>query len=705
MEKSKGGLIFREDNKYYLGIIVKGNSKNFNEYPVPNDNNDVIEKMEYLEMGNPNNNIQNLMVIDGITVKKNGRKEKEGEYSGENLQLEKLKNEYLPQEINKIRLNKTYLKGSDNFRKEDLEKFIDYYKQRVIDYYKDYKFNLKDAGDYTDFNDFADDIGKQAYQINMKKISKSYIYRLVEEGKLYLFKIYSKDFSEFSKGIPNLHTIYWKLLFDRRNLIEGVYKLLGNAEVFFRKASIEKENIVVHPKNQPVEKKHLISREKKETSIFEYDLIKDRRYTVDKYQFHVPITMNFCAEGKSKINDDVLNTIRSNLDIHVIGIDRGERNLLYVSVINPQGKIVYQESLNVIDNTRGYAQDYHVLLDEREKNLDKARKNWMEIETIKELKEGYLSQAIHKITDLMIEYNAIIVLEDLNFGFINGRKKVGKQVYQKFEKMLIDKLNYLVDKKKNCEEMGGALNAYQLTNKFESFSKLEKQSGFLFYVPAWNTSKIDPTTGFVNLLYPKYTCVEEAKKFIKKFDCIRYNNQKQYYEFEFDYNKFTEKADGTKTKWTICSFGSRVINYSKEKNNGWDSKEIDITRKITMLLNQYNINIISENLAEEICKRNEKELFSEFLNCIKLVLQIRNSKTGTAIDYMISPVMNEKGEFFDSRNAAEYLPQDADANGAYNIARKGLWVMEKIRETNDNKVNLAITNKEWLNYAQKNIII
>ena len=48
--------------------------------------------------------------------------------------------------------------------------------------------------------------------------------------------------------------------------------------------------------------------------------------------------------------------------------------------------------------------------------------------------------------------------------------------------MLIDKLNYLVDKKKDINENGGLLKALQLTNKFESFEKIGKQNGFLFFV-------------------------------------------------------------------------------------------------------------------------------------------------------------------------------------------------------------------------------
>ena len=86
-----------------------------------------------------------------------------------------------------------------------------------------------------------------------------------------------------------------------------------------------------------------------------------------------------------------------------------------------------------------------------------------------------------------------------------------KQVYQKFEKMLIDKLNYLVDKNKKPNELGGTLNAYQLTDSYADFMKYKKkQCGFLFYIPAWNTSKIDPVTGFVNLFDTHYVNVPKS---------------------------------------------------------------------------------------------------------------------------------------------------------------------------------------------------
>jgi len=121
----------------------------------------------------------------------------------------------------------------------------------------------------------------------------------------------------------------------------------------------------------------------------------------------------------------------------VIGIDRGERNLLYISVVNSQGKILLQESLNTIINEykgKAHKVDYHQLLDVKEKERMASRQSWTSIENIKDLKEGYLSCVIKRICDLVVEYDAVIAMEDLNSGFKNSRSKVEKSVYQKLRK-------------------------------------------------------------------------------------------------------------------------------------------------------------------------------------------------------------------------------------------------------------------------------
>lgn len=81
---------------------------------------------------------------------------------------------------------------------------------------------------------------------------------------------------------------------------------------------------------------------------------------------------------------------------------------------------------------------------------------------------------------------------------------------------------------------------------------------------------------------------------------------------------------------------------------------------------------------------------------------MRNSITGTETDYLVSPVADESGVFYDSRSCGDTLPKNADANGAYNIARKGLMLIGQIKETKDlANFKYDISNKAWLNFAQQ----
>jgi CRISPR-associated protein Cpf1 len=396
--------------------------------------------------------------------------------------------------------------------------------------------------------------------------------------------------------------------------------------------------------------------------------------------------------------------------MHVIGIDRGERNLLYLSMIDMDGNIVEQKTLNTIVSKKADGlsceKDYQKILSGRAEDNDKARKNWQVINNIKEIKEGYLSQVIHEIAQMMVENDAIVVLEDLNFGFKRSRQKVEKQVYQKFEKMLIDKLNYLVDKEAEPDQNGGLLHAYQLTEKFESFQKLGKQSGFLFYVPAWNTSKLDPTTGFVNLFDTRYVNKEKTQKFIEKFDSITYNREQNCFDFTFDYLNFTEKAAGSQTKWCICSLGNRIESFKNpDKNMSWDTRTRDLTEYFKALFEQYQISWEEGDLVQRLTHIENADFYREFMHAMSLMVQMRNSND--AIDEICSPVRNDSGVCFRTKKSDATHPYDADANGAYNIAKKGLWIIEKLQKTPEDKLdkaNLAISNKEWLAYAQEHRI-
>jgi len=589
--------------------------------------------------------------------------------------------------------------------RDHLEQLINFYKVVILQYpgWERFEFSFSPTSSYKNISDFYNEVEQQGYSVKFTNVPEQVIDKLVEEGDLYLFKITNKDFSPHSKGRPNLHTIYWKMLFDPQNLRDVVYKLNGHAEVFFRPKSISSST--VHKAHQAINNKSAYNKANKSTSTFDYDITKDKRFTKDQFELHVPITMNFKQSKTYKIKSDVREFIKAQGVRHIIGIDRGERHLLYLTMIDMDGNIVKQCSLNAPaeDNQRAAEVDYHRLLGDKEAARMQARRDWSAIENIKELKQGYLSQVVHRLATMMIEHDAMLVLENLNAGFMRGRQKVEKSVYQKFEKMLIDKLNYVVDKGKSPSEQAGALHAVQLTDLYaaQSDKGSVRQCGFVFYVPAWNTSKIDPVTGFVNLFDTRLTSMGEIKAFFGKFERISYNKQEGWFEFDCDYSRFTTRAEGCRTRWTICTRGERIWTHrSKNQNNQFVDETVNVTQQMLQLLQDCGIDP-NGNLKEAIANIDSKKPLETLLHLFKLTVQMRNSVTGSEVDYMISPVADECGRFFDSRESDGRLPANADANGAFNIARKGLMVARQIMAADDvNKVKFAVSNKDWLRFAQ-----
>lgn len=665
-----------------------------------------------------------------------------------------------------------HIKSSGNFDINYCHDLIDYYKACINKHpeWKNYGFKFKETTQYNDIGQFYKDVEKQGYSISWAYISEADINRLDEEGKIYLFEIYNKDLSSHSTGKDNLHTMYLKNIFSEDNLKNICIELNGNAELFYRKSSMKRN--ITHKKDTVLVNKTYINeagvrvsltdedyikvynyynndyvidveKDKKLVEILErighrknpIDIIKDKRYTEDKYFLHLPITINYGVDDEN-INDKMIEYIAKHNNMNVIGIDRGERNLIYISVINNKGNIIEQKSFNLVNNY-----DYKNKLKNMEKTRDNARKNWQEIGKIKDVKNGYLSGVISKIARMVVDYNAIIVMEDLNRGFKRGRFKVERQVYQKFENMLISKLNYLVFKEKKADENGGILKGYQLTYLPKSALQIGKQCGCIFYVPAAHTSKIDPATGFINIFdFKKYSGsginakVKDKKEFLMSMNSIRYINEgseeyekighRELFAFSFDYNNFkTYNVSIPVNEWTTYTYGERIKKLYKDGR--WSGSEVlNLTEDLIELMEQYGIEYKDgHDIREDISHMDEMRnadficnLFEKF----KYTVQLRNSKSeaeGDDYDRLVSPVLNSHNGFFDSSDYKEneksddiiddkqIMPKDADANGAYCIALKGLYEINKIKEnwSDDKKLKeseLYIGVTEWLDYIQ-----
>lgn len=687
-------VIFRKNSNYYLGIINKEDTKIFVD--IKEDLSDeYFEKMEYKLLPGASKMLPKVF------------------FSKSNIDYYKPNDEIL-----RIRNTSSYTKGGDpqkgfskfDFNIDDCRKMIDFYIISLNKHpeWKDFNFKFRKLNEYNSIDEFYREVEEQGFKLNFKKINQNYIKQLVEENKLYLFQIYNKDFSqnkikkENYNSNKNLHTIYFEELFSKENLDDVVFKLNGQAEIFYRKKSIKYSQEVL-------DKGHHYDELKDK---FNYPIIKNKRYTQDKVLFHVPITINFKSNSRVKINNEVNKIIQKNHNsVNILSLDRGERHLLYYTLLDNKGNILDKGTFNLVNDKFNKGVNYHQKLSVLEKERDENRKSWQNISTIKELKEGFLSQIIHKISKIAVKNNAVIVLEDLNYGFKRGRFKVEKQVYEKFEKMLISKLNFLMFKDKESDEVGGSLKAYQLAPQVNVLKDIGKQTGILFYVEPYLTSKICPKTGFVNRLYPKYENETQARDFFKKFDSIRYLEYEDLFEFSLKYSSFGVK-DLVKDDWKIYSNGIKLVqNREKSQNNNWVTKEVDVNEELKKLFNDFNIDISnSKDLVDDITNQNKFFLESLIRN-LKLILQLRNSYTDNELntkkisekdgDFILSCVKDKEGNFFDSRITQDSDIDNADCNGAYHIGMKGLMVLNKIKEFDDIEKlkfnDLKIERQEFLN--------
>ena len=189
-------VLLRKDGMYYLGIMDKNNNKIFTPKEIKSDC-DCYEKMVYKLLPGPNKMLPKVF------------------FAASRI------NEFSPSnEILEIRKKETFKKGP-NFKPEDLHKWIDFMKESIKKNkdWKDFDFHFSETSSYEDISRFYRDVEQQGYKISFVNVSTSYINQLVDEGKLYLFQIYNKDFSSYSKGTPNMHTLYWKMLLTAATLV------------------------------------------------------------------------------------------------------------------------------------------------------------------------------------------------------------------------------------------------------------------------------------------------------------------------------------------------------------------------------------------------------------------------------------------------------------------------------------------------------
>lgn len=141
-DKVRETIILIKDNKFFLGIINP--DKKVKLENDTRDLNNCYKKIECSQYQKPERGLPTLIPVGkGKTVRKTKN-------------LDELRKQYYPEEILTIMANKSYKKS-----KRDLEKYIDFFKERIVEYKKGISLNFKPSCEYHDWLSFTRDVENQ----------------------------------------------------------------------------------------------------------------------------------------------------------------------------------------------------------------------------------------------------------------------------------------------------------------------------------------------------------------------------------------------------------------------------------------------------------------------------------------------------------------------------------------------------------------
>ena len=748
-----GGYIFRKKNRYcnkyeyYLGISK--NAKLFRNHlkdSVQESDKSDFERFEYYQMKSttpyPNeyskSKIRIQEIINRLTEPHNEEEKKES-----------------------IKINKTNSKGgvpspgeflkrledSILFKNVVSDKLLTQESNSAIKLIKDYchKFSRIEAVNDMLKKEYKGLLGLQQLSDDLKKITKStQVFNFFSVSKiefdnhnwkdLFLFKISNKDLSycenyEAGKRIAktnqkeNLHTLFFRALMQEDGF--GDIVDIGKGEIFYRKKAFEYDKDIK-------EKGHHYELLKDR---FKYPIISNKRFSEDKYLLHLSISLNYKSDGKD-VTNKISEAMLSVDNLHFVGIDRGEKHLVYSCTIDKDGKIIKGKCHNhdiisvstkdkdgkIVEHKTDYVEKLEAIADER----IIAKKNWQQQSRIKDLKSGYISHVVHRLVEEIIKDgdtiapHAYIVLEDLSTEMKRGRQKIEKQVYQNLELALAKKLNYVVDKTARQGELGSMSKALQLTPPISNYQDIEgkKQFGVMLYTRANYTSITDPATGWRKTIYIKDGNEEEIKaQILDKFSDFGFEGKDYYFEYKEANTGYTWRMFSGKDGKPLPRFRNK--KQKLEDKNKWVPEPINVVEILNNLFDNFDKaksfkSQIENGVELQKLEGRSETAWQSLRFAIDIIQQIRNSgeKNSEDDNFLYSPVRKD-GEHFDTRNYENNGElseiRDADANGAYNIARKGLimdahikyWIekgrpmvsAKKDEKTSD--LDLLISDREW----------
>ena len=576
---------------------------------------------------------------------------------------------------------------------DNLYKVLSLYKEfmEVYEEYSLFDIHLKeDLHEYRDSGEFFDDVNASNSAAMWIPADTKRMDAMVKNGTALMFLIHSRNLYTPKEKKSAYDQLFLAAMTDTS---KDVY-LNSNPKLFSRKASIKKP--IVHKAGSILVNKTDANGDKIPEEIYEElyryyndkvgtympdlsdktkeyiqnglvikkkatkDIVKDKRYTEDKWFVQFSFTKNRSVAHVARgLNDAIRSTIHER---NIITVIRSETDLVYYTISSPEGKVLEKTSLNVI-NGRDFWKELKEISDNRK---EEKSKNWKYDRKVKDQRDAYLKLAVSVLVRKVIEYDAIIVLEYIAKDRKDKMSAMDNQTMKTFEAMLINRLSDLFFLDVPAGEPGSVTNPYQLCDNTGN----DFQDGIVFYTSPTYTGNVDANTGFANAFNLSRIGTSGAKKmFLSKFDRISYDKEKNRFIFDFDYDNFSTNFELPQTKWTVLAGGEKTI-YDREKK--FNTHVEETASSVLEILEKKERNV-TEDLAKlafdgSMTTEEANALYDIFVTAIRGIVKAHDNVPKT----YISPITEEKVEY--------------NENAAKNLTRKFLFTQSQMRLSESKKV-------------------
>lgn len=511
---------------------------------------------------------------------------------------------------------KTYTKESlkkgvtEEERRAACAIMIEFY-QRFTAAYKPlskYNYSFRAPEEYEDIGTFFDECAPCQMRMEWLPVSKAQVDKLVEDGKVYLFMLHTKELY-LPKDKIGTNSMAVRTIFSDKN-IQNMELKLNSRPLFEFRPKRNDEPRVVHKKGSILIGRNTLDGKRIPNSIYhelishyrsggktelsgtakaykdsgklnlktcEQDIIKDAKFYRDMFYMNITYTKNANVSDESYyLSRMVREEIREEKKSTLV-ISRGYNDMLSYSLYDAEGNLTMSDSLNTL-NGINYKKR---LTDIKNFRREEQAEAWNYGVTIANYQTNYVRAVAGTIANLAVKNNAVVVLESISEFSNSHFPIINDKVYQTIDSAIEKKLNDYYDPVTPYGDAGSISNPYQMAN-ISTIQDRKSQNGRIFRINMAYTS-VCPFTGFANFLNLSDRSTEAMKAFFGMFDELRYDDKYVYYGFDYKNMKTKVQILPDRTKWTVRFGGEGMIAKTAPGEKGREYTE-DVARTLIQQL-------------------------------------------------------------------------------------------------------------------------